>query len=94
MPMQPTATIHPVADLKRNARSILRHMHATGRPVVLTTKGKAEAVLLDARVYERHLQASNLAPLLAAAEDDVSHKRTRPIRAFLREFKNARAIRG
>lgn len=44
-----TEDIRPLTDLKRNTQKILDHIHKTGRPVILTKNGKADAVLLDAR---------------------------------------------
>jgi prevent-host-death family protein len=84
--------IRSVTDLKRHTKDILEQVHRTGRPVILTVNGKADAVLLDAKSYEKHLQAANLSKLLAIAEEDVSEKRTRPMGAFLKEFKHARKI--
>lgn len=86
--------IRSVTDLKRRTREILDQVRRTQRPVVLTVNGKADAVLMDATTYERHLKAKNLAMLLLAAEDDIAQGRSRPIRSFLREFKNARKISG
>ncbi len=45
--------IRSVTELKRNTRDILDHLHATGRPVILTVNGKADSVLLDVHVYEK-----------------------------------------
>lgn len=87
-----TEDIRSVTDLKRHTRDILRHIHQTKRPVVLTVNGKADAVLIDAKTYEKHLQASNLAKLLIPAEQDVLLKRTRPMRSFLKDFKNDHKI--
>lgn len=92
--ISPLEDIRSVTDLKRNTRDILDHLHATGRPVILTVNGRADSVLLDVRVYENHLQAGNLAKLLAPAERDVESGRTRSARGFLREFKRARKIPG
>ena len=64
------------------------------RPVILTVNGRADSVLLDVRVYERYLQAGNLAKLLAPAEREVESGRTRPARRFLKEFKRAKKIQG
>jgi len=86
--------IRSVTDLKRNTREILEQIHKTGRPVVLTVNGRADAVLMDAKSYEKQLRAINLARLLAEGEEDIATGRTRPARAFLREFKNAHKIRG
>lgn len=84
--------IRPITDLKKHTREVLDQARRTGRPVILTVNGRADAVLLDAKTYEKHLKASNLARLLAPAEEDVKAGRTRPIRQFLREFKNAHKI--
>jgi prevent-host-death family protein len=84
--------IRSVAELKRNTRDILDHLHATGRPVILTVNGKADSVLLDVHVYEKKLHAGNLARLLVSVEQDAAGGRTRPARAFLKEFKHAKKI--
>ena len=80
--ISPSEDIRSVTELKRNTREILDHLHATGRPVILTLNGRADSVLLDVRVYEKHLQAGNLAKLIAPAEQDVEKGRTRPARDF------------
>ena len=92
--MSPSEDIRSVTDLKRNTRNILDHLHATGRPVILTVNGRADSVLLDVRVYEKYLQAGNLAKLLAPAEREAESGRTRPARDFLKEFKRAKKIQG
>ena len=86
--------IRSVTELKRKTREILDQARQTGRPVVLTVNGKADAVLIDARTFEKHLSASNMAKLLAPAEEDVRAGRTRSMRSFLRDFKRGRKISG
>jgi prevent-host-death family protein len=93
-PISPSEDIRSVTDLKRNTRDILDHLHATGRPVILTVNGRADSVLLDVRVYEKHLQAGNLAKLLAPAEREVESGQARPARDFLKEVKRAKKIQG
>jgi len=90
--ISPSEDIRSVTELKRKTREILDHLHTTGRPVILTLNGRADSVLLDVRIYEKHLQAGNLAKLIAPAEQDVEKGRTRPARAFLKEFKGAKKI--
>jgi prevent-host-death family protein len=84
--------IRPLADLEQNSSEMLRQMRKTGRPIVLTVKGKADAVLMDAKTYEKHLRAANLQRLLAPAEVDVAEGRVRSVRSFLKEFKSVRKI--
>lgn len=86
--------IRSVTDLKRHTREILDQIHQTGRPVILTVNGRADSVILDAAVYEKHLNAANLARLLAPAETDAAAGQTRLAKDFLKEFKDARAIQG
>ncbi|OGU06724.1 MAG: prevent-host-death protein [Geobacteraceae bacterium GWC2_58_44] len=92
--MNLTEDIRSVTDLKRHTREILDHVHATGRPVVLTVNGRADSVIMDAGVYQKHLQAANMARLLAPAEADAAEGRTSPADEFFKEFKRARNIQG
>lgn len=87
-----TEDIQSVTDLKRHPREMLDHVHATGRPVVLTVNGRADAVILDATGYQKHLQAANLVRLLAPVETEAAEGRSCPARKFLTEFKRARQI--
>lgn len=89
-----TEDIRPMSEFKRNTRRVLNHMHKTGRPVILTVNGKADAVLIDAKTYEKHLKASNLARLLAEGEADIAAGRTREMGEVLREFKHGHKIPG
>jgi prevent-host-death family protein len=52
--------IHSMTTFKRNSSGLMKRMKKTGRPLVLTVKGKAEMVLLDAAAYREvavHLDA-------------------------------------
>ena len=40
-----TQGIHSLATFKRNSSGLMKRIKKTGRPLVLTIKGKAEAVL-------------------------------------------------
>ena len=53
MTLSITEDIRSITDLKRNTNSVLDQIHKTKRPVVLTVNGKAEAVILDAKEYEK-----------------------------------------
>ncbi|MBW2646219.1 MAG: type II toxin-antitoxin system Phd/YefM family antitoxin [Deltaproteobacteria bacterium] len=89
-----TEDIRSITDLKRNTNSILEQIHKTKRPVVLTVNGKAEAVLLSAKEYEKIANAFNLLKLLVPAEEDISNNRYKEARAFFREFKRDKKISG
>src|SRR5271170_6548815 len=48
-----TQDIHSLTTFKRNSSGLMKRMKKTGRPLVLTINGKAEAVLLDAASYQK-----------------------------------------
>lgn len=47
-----TRDIRTLTEFKRETTGMIRQMKKTGRPVVLTVKGKAEAVVMDAKSYQ------------------------------------------
>jgi prevent-host-death family protein len=46
-----TQDIHSLTTFKRKSTGLMKQMKKTGRPLVLTVRGKAEAVVLDAASY-------------------------------------------
>lgn len=48
-----TQDIHSLTTFKRRSSDLMKQMKKTGRPLVLTVNGKAEAVLLDASAYQQ-----------------------------------------
>jgi prevent-host-death family protein len=81
--------VRSATDLRRNTLEILQQIHETGRPVIVTVNGKADAVLLDIRIYEEHLTAFKLARLLVEGEGDIAAGRVRAARIVFREFRNS-----
>jgi prevent-host-death family protein len=47
-----TQDIHSFTTFKRNSSRLMKRMKKTGRPLVLTLNGKAEAVVLDPAAYQ------------------------------------------
>ena len=92
MSLSITQDIRSITDLKRNTNSVLKQIHKTKRPVVLTVNGKAEAVLIDAREYEKITNAFNLLKLLVPAEEDISNGRYKEAKKFFKEFKLEKEI--
>ena len=75
-----------LAQFEEDPREVVRQVHRTGRPVVVTVKGKPDVIVLDAAAFERRLKLVNLARLLAEAEADVQAGRVRPADEFLSEL--------
>ncbi len=92
MTFSPNDDIRPVSDLKRNPTSIVRHIRKTRRPVFLTTRGKADVVLMDVKMFEEYFEAGQLGRMLAEGETDIAAGRVRPMREFLRELKRGKKI--
>jgi len=92
MTLSITEDIHSITDLKRKTNSILQQIHKTKRPVVLTVNGKAEAVLVDAKEFERMTHSFNLLKLLIPAEEDIRGKQYKEVRSFFKELKSAKKI--
>ena len=87
-----TDDIKSITELKQNAAQILQQVHNTGRPVVLTVNGKAEAVLLEAKEYERMTQALAMMKLILTAENDVKEGKVRDATAFFEEFRRGKEL--
>ena len=70
-----TQDIHSLTTFKRNSTGLMKQMKKTGRPLVLTVNGKAEAVVLDAEAYRDvadHLDAiANIRQGLLEAEQGL-----------------------
>lgn len=47
-----TEDVRPITDLKTRAAEIVDHARRSGRPVLLTRRGRGVAVLLDLDEYE------------------------------------------
>jgi prevent-host-death family protein len=45
--------IHSLTTFKRDTGGLMKRMKKSGRPLVLTVKGKAEAVVMDPVAYQK-----------------------------------------
>jgi prevent-host-death family protein len=75
-------------DLGNNARAVVRQVHDSGRPVIVTVAGKPDVVIVDAALYEKQLHLLTLARKLAEAQADVKAGRVRPVEEFLSELEH------
>ncbi|MFP4163166.1 MAG: type II toxin-antitoxin system Phd/YefM family antitoxin [Chitinispirillaceae bacterium] len=93
MKLKITEDVKSITDLKRNANGLVKQVHTTHRPVVLTVNGKAEAVLMDAEDYEKMSTSLAMLKLLLPAEEDIQGKKVKPAADFFKEFKCEKGIR-
>ena len=57
--------IQSLSHFKRNTSEEMTKLKKSGRPVVLTVNGKAEAVVQDAKAYQRLCELAERAEMLA-----------------------------
>ncbi len=87
-----TEDIKTMTELENDPHQIVKQVHDTGRPIVITKNGKPDVVILDAASYERQLKTANLAQMLAEGEADIKAGRTQPYEEFIKEFRRAKKI--
>jgi len=61
----------PVSDLCHNAAAALKRVRASKQPVVITQRGRAAAVMLSVKAYERAEHERNILRLLARGEREI-----------------------
>jgi len=90
-----TKDIQPLTTFRRKSSVFLRHIKKSKRPVVLTVRGKAAAIVQDAEAYQRLLDIAAQADAqegLRQGLDDVAHGRTRPAREVFDQIRRKHAI--
>jgi prevent-host-death family protein len=85
-----TKDIKSLTNFRRKSAQFLKQLKKSKRPVVLTVNGKAEAVVQDAKAYQRLLDIAARADVYEAlrqGEDDIAHGRTRPAEEVFADFR-------
>jgi prevent-host-death family protein len=82
--------IQSLTTFRRRSGDFMKQLKKTKRPVVLTVKGKAAAIVQDAEAYQRLLDIAARADaeeLIRQGLDDVAHRRARPAREAVDEIR-------
>jgi prevent-host-death family protein len=90
-----TSDIQSLTTFRRRSGDFMKQLKKSKRPVVLTVKGKAAAIVQDAEAYQRLLDIAAGADAeegIRQGLDDVAHGRTRPAREFFDEFEAGHGI--
>lgn len=91
-----TKDIQPPTAFRRRSGEFLKQLKRSQRPVVLTVKGKAAAIVQDAAAYQRLL---DIAAQADAAEgirqglEQAKEGRVRPAQEFFEEFEARHGVR-
>ena len=64
--------IIPVRDLRQETATVLHRLQASGKPVVITQRGRAAAVMLSLDAYERSEREREVLRLLVRGEQEIS----------------------
>lgn len=90
-----TKDIQSLTTFRRRSGDFMKQLKKTKRPVVLTVKGKAEAVVLHAEAYQRLLDIAAKADVnegIRQGLEDSRNGKRRPAREFLAEFRAKHGI--
>jgi prevent-host-death family protein len=69
--MSSLPSIIPISDLRQDTAGVIKRAAASDEPVVITQRGRASAVLVSARSYERTQHEIEILRLLARGEADI-----------------------
>ena len=89
--------IQSLTTFRRQSGDFMKQLRKSKRPIVLTVKGKAAAVVQDAEAYQRLLDIAARASAeegIRQGMEDVRKGRRRPAREFFAAFEPSRGIRG
>jgi len=84
-----TKDIQSLTTFRRRSGDFLKHLSKSKRPVILTVKGKAAAIVQDAEAYQRLLDIAASADAEEGIRQglaDAKKAKTRPAREFFGEF--------
>jgi prevent-host-death family protein len=90
-----TKDIQSLTTFRRRSGDFMKQLHKSKRPVVLTVKGKAEAIVQDAEAYQRLLDLAARADANEGIRQGLEEARSgkgRPVREFFAEFKAKHGI--
>ncbi len=77
--------IIPVSDLRQNAARVLKDAKKSKKPLVITQRGRATAVLMSLDTYERSEADRELLLLLARGEKEIAGDVGHPLDSVLAE---------
>jgi len=90
-----TKDIQSLTTFRRRSGDFLKQLKKSKRPIVLTVKGKAAAIVQDAEAYQRLLDLAASADAeegIRQGLDDVAHGRTLPAREVFDEIRRKHGI--
>jgi prevent-host-death family protein len=90
-----TKDIQSLTTFRRRSGDFMKQLKKSKRPVVLTVKGKAAAIVQDAEAYQRLLDVAASADAVEGIRqglDDIARGRTRPAREVFDDIRRKHDI--
>jgi prevent-host-death family protein len=90
-----TKDIQSLTTFRRRSGDFMKQLKKSKRPVVLTVKGKAAAIVQDAEAYQRLLDIAARADSeegIRQGLDDVANGRTRPAKEVFDDIRRKHGI--
>jgi prevent-host-death family protein len=90
-----TKDIQSLTTFRRRSGDFMKQLKKSKRPVVLTVKGKAAAIVQDAEAYQRLLDIAARADSeegIRQGLNDVAHGRTRPVKEVFDDIRRKHGI--
>jgi prevent-host-death family protein len=90
-----TKDIQSLTTFRRRSGDFMKQLKKSKRPVVLTVKGKAAAIVQDAEAYQRLLDIAARADSeegIRQGLDDAAHGRTRPAKEVFDDIRRKHGI--
>jgi prevent-host-death family protein len=90
-----TKDIQSLTTFRRRSGDFMKQLKKSKRPVVLTVKGKAAAIVQDAEAYQRLLDIAARADSeegIRQGLDDVAHGRSRPAKEVFDDIRRKHGI--
>ena len=90
-----TKDIQSLTTFRRRSGDFMKQLKKSKRPVVLTVKGKAAAIVQDAEAYQRLLDIAARADSeegIRQGLDDVAHGHTRPAKEVFDDIRRKHGI--
>ncbi len=91
-----TKDIQSLTTFRRRSGAFLKQLKKSKRPVILTVKGKAAAIVQDAEAYQQLLDIAGRADAregIRQGLEDLKEGKVRPAREFFAEFEARHGIR-
>lgn len=92
-----TKDIHSLTTFRRRSGDFMKQLKRSKRPVILTVKGKAAAIVQDAEAYQRLLDVAARADAregIRQALEEVRQGKGRDVEEFFADFESQHGISG